>query len=213
VNPFTGVCACLPGYAGADCSTPLFPACRQTLEATHAPHGWPPALRCLADVGSSCECLRQCTAQHNAFPLGNAPCFERAGNETLPNLLPGLDEPVVSYWSTWNPEDKRREMVNASALRSRGRQILPLSSCPDRCSLEGVCLATENGSPDCSCFSGLSGPSCAEVEPKACMLSCSGRGDCVRGICVCKSGWFGMACTGACAQARSARCESRLKVC
>ena len=190
-NSLTGECACLLGYKGKDCETAMFPACRSTTEVTHAPHGWPPAMPCRAPWGTSCECLRQCFAERNRFTMFDVACYERADNDTAaPSLFPAPDEAGVTYWSSWRPET--RKPSTHDAVQVWERPVLPLSACPGSCSHEGVCLGPN---AECVCANGLSGPSCEVPEAKACFMNCSARGDCVRGVCICDSAWFGMGCT------------------
>lgn len=195
-NPITGECACLFGYTGQRCETLLFPSCRTTLEAAHAPHGWPPAQPCRNPWGTSCACLRECHAERNRFDIQPHACFERSENDSAaPSLFPEEDEPGVSFWSSWRMEE--RKTGSRDAIRLWDRPVLPLSACPSNCSHEGRCVAARRPGdpPACSCPNGLRGAACEEVDASACFLSCSEKGVCVRGVCVCQPGWFGMGCT------------------
>jgi hypothetical protein len=98
----------------------------------------------------------------------------------------------VTHYTNWQAP---RDVTSAEAALKTwdGLAVLPLSRCPGSCGGEGACVAPGV----CRCGNGLTGAACEIPVPTACFLSCSGadRGDCVRGVCVCHAGWFGMGCT------------------
>jgi hypothetical protein len=109
-NRALGVCECAIGYAGANCSTLLWPACRNspTQRELYCSSDWRP---------KSCECLRQCVAFvcpdgtpescERDFDMHNAQCFERPANFTTlrdgvvwdgGSDLPDEGEAAVKYY-------------------------------------------------------------------------------------------------------------------
>jgi hypothetical protein len=72
--------------------------------------------------------------------------------------------------------------------------------CPNSCSGNGECLFAGPDQPaSCTCSHGWSGKDCsvpaafAQV-PALCINDCSGHGKCVKGECICNSGFAGVAC-------------------
>jgi hypothetical protein len=198
VSPVSGLCACLPGYTGADCSQEVHPACSAvfthddvapTTAAAAAPRVLPPAMHCMPLGVASCECLRQCHAlPTRGWTDLQASCYERRGAASPLNAA----DANVTFFSNWR--EPREAMSAAAALKTYdGRRLLPLSRCPRSCSGDGACL--DEPKTVCRCGSGLSGAACETPDPAACFRACSGRGECVRGVCVCTAGWFGMGCT------------------
>jgi hypothetical protein len=47
----------------------------------------------------------------------------------------------------------------------------------------------------CECYEDRSGAACGERVRSFCLNQCSGRGECVRGWCVCEEGWAGSDCS------------------
>ena len=188
-NPITGVCACFLGWGGADCSKPLKPACARP-SAMPLRLGWPVAYTCAFESALSCECRRQCHQDpwRDGTEL-NKPCFENGANSAFPRA----NAPGVRYLSGAGPNATE---VTRDKLTWVGSPLVSLDECPGQCSGEGVCMRRRGDkSARCMCFPGLTGPQCAEVTPKGCLMGCTGRGTCARGVCICNPGWFGMACT------------------
>jgi hypothetical protein len=198
LNPATEQCACTHGYGGRDCGEELHPACfaepRRGNASVAAGGTWPRHAFCSAYGALSCACLAQCAALPSAANWRDGPCYARAAGSTL-SAVPAADEPGVTFLRSWR--DNASAVPAAEALANpEGQRYLPVAACERNCSGEGLCLGDAAGAaPRCACFAGRGGPACeAASQDDACMLRCSGRGECVRGVCVCAPGWFGMAC-------------------
>ena len=68
------------------------------------------------------------------------------------------------------------------------------------CSWEGACYREPRGGgdlgpPQCKCYAGSDGDSCQARLAAACTNECSGRGRCLRGVCSCDLGYFGLDCS------------------
>ena len=68
------------------------------------------------------------------------------------------------------------------------------------CSWEGACYRETRGGgdlgpPQCKCYAGSDGDSCQARLAAACTNECSGRGRCLRGVCSCDLGYFGLDCS------------------
>lgn len=65
----------------------------------------------------------------------------------------------------------------------------------DKCSDEGACaVAPYREGGFCFCYQGTRGPSCRLRPEYICINGCSGHGRCLRGLCACDMGWFGIDC-------------------
>lgn len=208
INAVTGVCNCLLGYSGDSCESVAHPACRTASQNSSA-RGWPAPIMCGLESALSCECLRQCAASptrgHTDYRRA---CYEREGGDTR-SVFPNEHEQGVTYWTNWDVNE--RQPANWTSLKYWGKQLLPLHLCPGGCSGEGICLRYDHDEPlgpRCHCFQGLTGAACSDINPAGCPLQCSHRGRCVRGVCVCRRGWFGHACTES--EARVAAARKRL---
>ena len=82
----------------------------------------------------------------------------------------------------------------------------PLKYCPDQCHGRGACVRPGV----CECYEGFEGPSCATPERAhtACLGNCSGRGQCMKGWCHCRPGFWGSDCSRD-AAGRGPRCTAR----
>ena len=213
-NAVTRRCACLPGYHGADCSTRLRPSCafapraaalskafQDTLMgAENTLRGF--SLPCAVGV-SSCACLRECAATHasrRAQLQHKVPCFERESDNT--SVFPEPGEEGTRWFDTWMEQPYihdgilfNRTEVGPEMGVWQGQPVLPLSHCPMNCSFEGVCVQ-RGGAGACSCHRGTSGEHC-ELPGQAseCLLACSDRGTCVRGVCICHPPAYGLGCS------------------
>lgn len=88
-------------------------------------------------------------------------------------MVPEADEEGVKYYEGYIVGEQR-EVSRQEAMTFDGRETMPLSRCPAKCSLNGVCI---NGS--CQCNRGYEGASCETenaVGPSiACLNDCGGE--------------------------------------
>jgi hypothetical protein len=152
----------------------------------------------------SCDCARQCEALHGMVGgfAGHA-CFNHtrsgdSGSDTLEALLasrllrtgrthtlpPGGTDVPQGAGGNWQP-----------VVLSAERMVVHPRECAGSCSMHGWCQATVPVKV-CSCFQGWRGERCEEADrPQACINGCTGRGECVAGVCACEHGRHGVDCS------------------
>lgn len=121
---------------------------------------------------------------------GQHNCFARTGVADADQIS---DVPAANTPATFYEDSAMRAKIKPEDLRERNRgtfRIVPRSECPGGCSGEGEC--TQGGS--CHCYPGFSGADCSTYTPD-CFNGCSQRGTCIRGVCSCEFGWFGLDCS------------------
>jgi hypothetical protein len=208
---------CPPHRRGDACDQPAFPACARQwgLDTSElAPcFYWPHA-----QLPVSCECLVQCEAVGHAARtecLHNQPALELPSYGLRVTSLANVTAP----WKG-NPKELTRvwpELTihydpvlfaqlhatgTAAALAGRcggGRGIDPSVLPPGAESVRQLLRPPRgiDAGTSCACVPGFDPPQCVPKRwmPENCINSCSGRGACVAGTCVCEAQAHGIDCS------------------
>ncbi|CAD7960872.1 unnamed protein product [Amoebophrya sp. A25] len=85
----------------------------------------------------------------------------------------------------------------------------------NNCNGRGLCTFLDSGEPGCICNKGFSGSQCEKsaFSAKECPGDCNGRGMCLDGRCVCKTGFYGPDCASKQCDLGMAGPDCNLKVC
>ncbi|GJP79125.1 hypothetical protein CLOP_g9376 [Closterium sp. NIES-67] len=214
-NEEIGVCRCVAGYGGVNCSQVVMPGCTKIPGSEGAGEGKQTdgggngvvvVATSPCFLHSSCECVLDCDRHHlphpatcvdlSSAPLPRQPSADNAADgATGTKAAEGGRGGVVAwdwYRVTTNGagEERGRERVSEGQLEG-GEQLRPPGECPERCSGVGTCYSS-----GCRCPWFRSGPACEQVAPGVgCVNACSGRGECVEGTCRCQHWTFGVDCS------------------
>ena len=155
---------------------------------------------------STCDCHRECEAQHAFVGLSGSTllCFNhsRTASSTLDDVVAA---PVLVYGRTRVVQPGAHHMAVPEVVaedawcvvQPQGEERLshPRDCGPAACSMNGWCRADAKP-PSCQCFLGWQGDTCQAAAPYApCINACSGRGECVEGVCACAPGHHGVDCS------------------
>lgn len=213
-NAEEGRCECPYGYYGPTCEKEIFPACKLAPEATE--------MHCGERMPRSCECFRQCRKFYckggkGACETPRDPwfvrCFERVKPAGNSSTAAAVYSDVPEEWEekqglvAWH-RGIRTDLARERLARQKATTVppllpggsamvaLPVSQCPDKCTLRGQCIkSAASPTPRCLCWQGFTGDSCEQVYKHACINQCMGRGTCRGGFCHCQPGYWGKDCS------------------
>ncbi len=197
-----GGCLCRTGYTGEDCSKVEPQKCNDPRSEVEAgrDYDW---TRVLSRCAGSCDTIsNRCLCGSRArYPRRHMRmCEFRNVGSIMPWLDPGWAHfRILEPWQLWSspnttpPELERR--VGAQKLGELWARRPRTSALSTQ---DEAWCDRDIGRPvrsSCSCYEDGGGPTCDEPVLAFCLNQCSGRGRCVRGFCVCDTGWSGTDCS------------------
>ncbi|KAK3283854.1 hypothetical protein CYMTET_8466, partial [Cymbomonas tetramitiformis] len=181
-------CDCPVNRTGADCSEVAMPEC-ELIPGYENP--------CSSDVPLPCTCLKACYnawGGESAVPGNKRTCYDYNPLKA-PRTVTDLDEmyhsPQVKSLVSGTPETQKWNMAPILNTSNEALKALPLSQCPQHCSLHGWCHQNRR----CTCFAGWEGVACDKWNSRPCLSDCSGKGVCHNGFCQCQEGFWGTDCS------------------
>lgn len=209
-DPSTGECQCRTGWTGRGCDTPDPQQCNDPRSEGKPPGSCRSPFCGVEYTHMLSRCASRCDLESNRCLCGSRSrypgrhlfkCEWRGAGQAFEWRDPGWGRfQVVEPWRLWADPNSTPPHLAAAAgpalLARLWADAPPSARSRAYCEIdEADLLGGKAPLVSCSCYEDRVGGACQVPVRSFCLNQCTGRGECVRGWCVCGDGWAGSDCS------------------